>query len=291
MCFKHYFLHSKTLAVSSSEINFKTFKKILDGQKFPLAFVDMNMLEENIQQILQRSGTTPIRIASKSIRCRHMLDYILKSNKQFQGIMSFSGSEAVFLSTNGFDDILVAYPVLHKKEIAEVCQEIKKGKYINLMTDTSEHIRLINEVGSECNVKVPISIDIDMSVDFPGLHFGVWRSSIRSVKNLKVLLEEIKKLEFVRLEGIMGYEAQIAGVTDNVPGKWLMNTIIRSLKKGSIGKIAKRRAEAVAMIREMDFELKIVNGGGTGSLEYTIKEEVITEVTVGSGDKGGGKPR
>ena len=140
-----------------------------------------------------------------------------------------------------------------------------------------------NEVGKANHVKVPISIDIDMSVDFPGLHFGVWRSSIRNTKNLKVLLEEIKKLEFVQLEGLMGYEAQIAGVTDNVPGKWLMNTIIRFLKRSSIGKIASRRAEAVKLFRDLGFELKIVNAGGTGSLESSIKEEVITEVTVGSG--------
>ncbi|MCK5372253.1 MAG: alanine racemase [Cyclobacteriaceae bacterium] len=269
--------------MSSLKLSYTKYKNIFEGKKYPLAFVDLGLLDENIRQILKRSGNSPIRIASKSIRCAHILDYILKSNKQFQGIMSFSGSEAVYLSKKGFDDILIAYPVIHAEEISEICTELKKGKYINLMVDKLDHIKLINEIGEQNQVKIPISVDIDMSVDFPGLHFGVWRSSIRKPMNLKSLLEEIKKMEYVSLEGAMGYEAQIAGVTDKVKGKFLMNSMVQSLKKFSINKIASKRKKAVDMIREMGFELKIVNGGGTGSLESTIKEDVITEVTVGSG--------
>ena len=197
--------------------------------------------------------------------------------------MSFSGTEAVFLSKHGFKDILVAYPVVNPQVITEICDELKKGTAINLMVDKPDHIRLLDEVGRKNNVVIPISVDIDMSVDFPGLHFGVWRSSIRKPVNLETILEAIQERAHVRLEGVMGYEAQIAGVTDKVRGKWLMNNVVRSLKKFSINKIAAKRKRAVDMIKSMGFELKIVNGGGTGSLESTIRENVITEVTVGSG--------
>jgi len=264
-------------------LSYTKYKEIFEGKKLPLAFVDMDLLDKNIHQILRRSKNMPIRIASKSIRCTHILNYIFKANNQFRGIMSFSGEEAVFLSKKGFDDILIAYPVTNGDVIGDICQEIKSGAYINLMTDKLDHVHLINEVGKKHRVKIPISVDIDMSVDFPGLHFGVWRSSIRKPNTLKSLLEEIKQMEFVSLEGVMGYEAQIAGVTDKVEKKWIMNNVIRSLKKFSINKIADKRKKAVEMIRAMGFELKIVNGGGTGSLESTIKEDVITEVSVGSG--------
>ena len=265
------------------KLSYTTYKKVFEGKKYPLAFVDMDLLDENIHQIVNRSSTYPIRIASKSIRCTHILNYIFNADKQFQGIMSFSGAEAVFLSKKGFDDILIAYPVTDPDTVAEIGAEIKTGKYINLMVDKLDHIELINTVGKQNKVRIPISVDIDMSVDFPGLHFGVWRSSIRKPMNLKTLLEEIKKMEFICLEGVMGYEAQIAGVVDKVKGKMLMNNVVRSLKKFSINKIASKRKKAVEMISDMGFNLKIVNGGGTGSLESTIKEDVITEVTVGSG--------
>lgn len=269
--------------MSSKIRKYKDYKKIVKGNKFPLAFVDLNLLDENISQISKRSGKFPIRIASKSIRCRYILDYIFKTGNQFQGIMSFSGTEAVFLSKQGFNDILIAYPVVNPEIIKEICVELKKGSYINLMVDKLDHVSLINEIGRAHQVKIPICVDIDMSVDFPGLHFGVWRSSIRKPMNLKTLLEEIKGLEYVSLEGVMGYEAQIAGVVDKVKGKMLMNSVVRSLKKFSINKIASKRKKAVDMIKAMGFDLKIVNGGGTGSLESTIREDVITEVTVGSG--------
>lgn len=243
----------------------------------------MDLLDENIQQLLARSGSYPIRIASKSVRCRQILEYILKADSQFQGIMSFSGEEAIYLSEYGFDDILVAYPEVNHKSIHGICSQLKKGSYINLIIDKPEHAQLLNKIGAQNKVVIPVSIDIDLSVDFPVLHFGVWRSSIRKPNHLQSLLDEISGLEHIRLEGVMGYEAQIAGVTDKVRGKRMMNNVIRSLKRNSIQKIAAKRKKAVEMINERGFELKIVNGGGTGSLETTIQEQEVTEVTVGSG--------
>ena len=265
------------------KLNYTSYKETFKGKKYPLAFVNLDLLDENIKQISRRSNDLPIRIASKSVRCVHILDYILQSGPQFQGIMSFSGMEAIFLSKKGFDDILVAYPVINPLEINEICDEIESGKKINLIIDKIDHVHLLAKIGRERGVTIPISIDIDMSVDFPGLHFGVWRSSIRKPVNLQSILEEIRREKFIKLEGIMGYEAQIAGVTDKVKGKWLMNNVVRSLKKFSINKIARKRKRSVEIIKKMGFDLKIVNGGGTGSLETTIKEDVITEVTVGSG--------
>ncbi len=278
-----FFHRQKNKGVPETTISYSGYKDIFKGRKLPLAFINMDLLDENIRGILRRSGNIPVRIASKSIRCRYILDYIFRTDKRFQGIMSYSGSEAVFLSRHGFNDILVAYPVVNPMEIDDICMEIKKGKYINLMVDRPGHLQLIEKSAESHGVKVPVCLDIDVSVDFPGLHFGVWRSAIRTLHDLKTVLNEIKKLDYVSLEGLMGYEAQIAGVVDNAPGQWLMNHIIRLLKSLSVNKIVEKRKRAVDMILDMGFELKIINGGGTGSLETTTKETAITEVPVGSG--------
>jgi len=271
------------MELSGAKSKYHRYKKALEGKSYPLAYVDMELLDQNINDILKRSANKKIRIASKSVRSVHILDYILNYNTNFQGIMSFSGSEAIFLSKKGFDDILIAYPETNPEMICEIAREIKKGKYIILMADRPEHVHLINEAGKKENTKIPVCIDIDMSVDFPGLHFGVWRSSIRSLKTLSAFLDKLMNLEFISLEGVMGYEAQIAGVVDNAPGQSLMNLVIRRLKKASIKKVALFREATVKLIRDKGFELKIINGGGTGSLETTVPEDVVNEVTVGSG--------
>lgn len=268
---------------STPNPNYKSYKEIFAGKQFPLAYVDMALLDENIRQICLRAGNTPVRIASKSIRCTAILRYILDSNPQFRGIMSFSGPETVYLSQNGFDNILLAYPETDPLVVASICRELNKAKDIVLMTDRPEHLQILNDMGSRHDVQVPVCIDIDMSVDFPGLHFGVWRSSLRTSPQLKLFLEELKKYEHVKLVGVMGYEAQIAGVADQVKGQWVMNKIIGSLKKASVPSIAGKRQAAVKMIREAGYDLKIVNGGGTGSVETTVMENDINEITVGSG--------
>ncbi|HRF98312.1 MAG TPA: amino acid deaminase/aldolase, partial [Aggregatilineales bacterium] len=77
----------------------------------------------------------------------------------------------------------------------------------------------------------------------------------------------IQKSPNVRLDGVMGYEAQIAGVGD--VGGGAKSALIRWMKRRSIPKIAKRRADIVLALVGRGAVLRFVNGGGTGSLEST----------------------
>jgi D-serine deaminase-like pyridoxal phosphate-dependent protein len=58
--------------------------------------------------------------------------------------------------------------------------------------------------------------------------------------------------------------------------------LIRFIKQRSAAEIAERRAEVVAAVREVA-PVPIVNGGGTGSIHTTTREDVVTEITAGSG--------
>src|SRR5699024_959126 len=60
--------------------------------------------------------------------------------------------------------------------------------------------------------------------------------------------------------------------------------VIRRLKSHSKKEVSKRRADIVhAVEQEIGRKLRFVNGGGTGSLDSTGKEAVVTEMTAGSG--------
>ena len=80
----------------------------------------------------------------------------------------------------------------------------------------------------------------------------------------------------------MAYEGQVAGVGDAAPGRALRNAGIRRMQRASMAEIAERRAEIVAAVREVA-PLRFVNGGGTGSLELTTREDAVTELAAGSG--------
>lgn len=259
------------------------YKEVFRGREMPFAFVDLDLLDENIRQIAARAKGKRIRIASKSVRCTELLKRVLKAGSAFGGIMSYSGPETVWLSRAGFDDLLIGYPVWHHRQIEELCGELKKGKTITLMVDLKEHVIHLNSIGKKMNTVIPVCMDVDMTSVFPGVRFGVWRSGIHHAEQALQLHQVMKDSPFVKLTGLMGYEAAIAGVGDNIKGKILQNAAVRFLKKKSAREIAKRRGAVAEALKREGAQLRFVNGGGTGSLEWTVREEWVTEVTVGSG--------
>ncbi|MDY7082189.1 MAG: alanine racemase, partial [Halobacteria archaeon] len=218
---------------------------------------------------------------SKSVRCPTVLKRILDADEGFKGVMSYSGHETAFLAERGFDNILVAYPIWHEDEIGAVC-EVDADVW--LMVDSEEHVKKLAEVAGEYGTTLNVCIDLDMSSKFLGIHFGVMRSGVRNVDDALELAAAIDDAPNLELDALMGYEAQIAGLTDrnpaNNPG---VNAVIRFLKRLSAGEVIDRRECVVQALEDEGYELSVVNGGGTGSVEKTIEDESVTEVTVGSG--------
>lgn len=185
-------------------------KSTFDGRPMPFAFVDLDALDANIESIVKRAGDKQIRIASKSVRSRPILDHLLKAHSQIQGLMCFTVPEAVWLSQQGYDDLLLGYPSWHPAEIRAVCVEVRNGKTIILMIDSVAHIDHLQAIAASQDVVLPVCLDVAMSVAFPGLHFGVWRSSVTTVDHARDICTAIEHCPNITLDGIMGYEAQIA---------------------------------------------------------------------------------
>lgn len=263
--------------------DYNYYKSACTGLPMPFAYVDLDLLEENMKLILQHSNGKNIRLASKSIRSVAILRRILDYSDQFQGIMCYDAREAVDLAQLGFTDLLIGYPIWHEGYIRNIAHTIKNGALIILMIDSPEHVHHIERIAKEEKVRIPICIDIDLSLIKFGLRIGVYRSPIRTIEQLRTLLETIQSCEYVFVDGIMGYEAQVAGVYDNAPKQWVKNTLVRWLKRLSIQEYRKYRAETLEELKKFGITPRFVNGGGTGSLHITSLEESVTEVTAGSG--------
>lgn len=261
--------------------SYATYRDLFAGKPMPFAYVDLDLLHANIQAILKRAGDKKIRVASKSVRSIDVLKRIFAASPQFQGIMAFTPAEALHLSMHGFDDLLLGYPCWHEGQISDLCALIRDGKSITLMLDSVAHVEHLEKIAAKNGVTLPVCVDVDLSLDLPGLHFGVWRSSVTSAEDALRTYDAIARSPHVRLDGVMGYEAQIAGVGDNAPGA--RGAIIRMLKRRSVPQLRARRRAVVDALTSRGAELRFVNGGGTGSLESTREETCVTEVTVGSG--------
>lgn len=255
------------------KMNYENLKAAFKDCTHPLLFVDEKALNSNIQWVLNQTKNKKIRIATKSVRSVEILKKILAASPRFQGLMTYTLEESLWLTQLGFKDILIGYPTV---DVPSLEQLAKNPADIILMVDKIEHLDLLEGLAKKHNSNFNICVDLDLAMDLPGVKFGVYRSSIQKEEELLRFLRHLKSCGHLRLKAVMGYEAQIAGVGDkNSP-------LIRVLKKLSLKQLKKRRQNLMAMIKAEGFTPEIINGGGTGSLHETSLENVVTEVTAGS---------
>ena len=60
----------------------------------PLVAVDLDAFDANADDLVRRAAGLPIRVASKSVRCRRLLDRVL-ARPGFAGVMAYAVPEAV----------------------------------------------------------------------------------------------------------------------------------------------------------------------------------------------------
>lgn len=263
--------------------DYDDYRNALAGRRLPAAFVDLDVLDANLADLRRRAGSLRIRLVTKSIRSVAILRRALASNPQFQGLMCYSPAEAAWLASLGFDDLLVAYPSVEPEDLRAVAAQVRAGRTIALMVDSAIQVQRIAAIAQAEGVVQRVAIDLDMSSDFPGLHFGVFRSPVDGPAAALALAAEIARHPSLRLDGLMGYESQIAGLMDAVPGKALKNAVVGWLKRRSIPEINERRRATVAALAAAGHALRFVNGGGSGSFESTRADTSVTELAAGSG--------
>jgi D-serine deaminase-like pyridoxal phosphate-dependent protein len=255
----------------------------------PFAVLDLAAFEANAADLARRAGGTPIRVASKSLRCRWALDRAL-AHPACQGTMAFTLPEALWLAELGYDDLLVAYPTVDRGALRTLIGDDTARAAVTIMVDHPDQLDLIDAVVApqqRADVKVCLDLDASLRLLDDRVHLGPRRSPVHHAAEAKRFAEVVVGRPGFHLDGLMAYEGQIAGVGD-APGsqKW-MAPAIRLMQRTSAAELAERRAEVVAAVREVA-DLRFVNGGGTGSLELTSAESVVTEVTAGSGFFGPG---
>jgi D-serine deaminase-like pyridoxal phosphate-dependent protein len=264
------------------ERSYEELEQIFAGTTAPFAFVDLDAMWSNAREMLGRARGVPIRVASKSVRCRSLLSSILEFDPGFRGLMTFTLPETLWLYEHGFGDLLVAYPSADRSALAELARLDGERPPV-VMVDSVEQLDLI-ESAARGGGRVRVCIDLDLSWWPLGgrLKVGVKRSPVHEPVQARTLAEEIARRPGLELAGLMGYEAHIAGVGDRPLGKRFQGYVIRAIKALSVPELAERRAAAVAAVREVA-DIEIVNGGGTGSIHSTRAESVVTEITAGSG--------
>jgi D-serine deaminase-like pyridoxal phosphate-dependent protein len=245
----------------------------------PFAVVDLDAFDANAAELLRRAAGKPVRLASKSVRCRELARRAHGAG--LRGTLAFTLPEALWLDE---DDVVVGYPTVDRAALRELAGSGPARETVTVMVDSREHLEALAAAGATPEGPVRVCLDVDASWWALGgrIRVGAKRSPLRTAGQVVDLAREVARRPELVLDGLMMYEAQIAGVGDAPPGNPLRGAALRAMQRASGREIADRRAAIVSAVREVA-PLRFVNGGGTGSVEATAAEASVTEVAAGSG--------
>ncbi|MBS1907838.1 MAG: alanine racemase [Actinobacteria bacterium] len=245
----------------------------------PVAVIDLEALRYNTMDMVVRAGGLPIRIATKSVRVREVIDAALRV-PGYRGLLAFTLAEALWLAED-HDDIVLAYPTADRPSLERLLADERAAARITLMVDDESQLDFIDAVvAPAARPAVRIAIDADASWRTPTLgHIGVFRSPLHTPEEVARFARRAAERDGFRLVGLQMYEAQIAGQGDDTGNG---DGLIRVVQAQSRRELRERRARIVEMVRAL-VPLEFVTGGGTGSLEYTGSDPALTEITAGSG--------
>jgi len=267
-------------------LTYEEARGALAGEKLPCAFVDLDAFDRNVERHLAilRPRKTPLRVATKSIRATHLIARVLQHDGT-RGCMCFDVDEAVMLAKEGFDDLLVAYPTLQPGKLDALARLTHEGRDVSLAIDSIEAAEAMSAAGARAETKLRAVLCLDMALEKIGgrVHLGVRRSPLRTPEQTLDLARRVRDLPGVALHGLLGYEAQVAGMGDDSPFEPSTNRVKHWIRSASARDVKARRVAIADALRREGFEPKLVNGGGTGSLDSTTPESGVTEVAVGSG--------
>lgn len=242
------------------------------GLSAPVAVIDLDAFDTNAATLVSRAHGLPIRIATKSLRSRPLIQRAL-GRDGFAGLMCYSVREALWWAQSGVDDIFVAYPSVDVAALAELASDPRLVAKIAVMIDSVEHVDFIaREVAGHEGLRV--AVDVDSSLRIGPAHLGVRRSPLRTPADVEVVMRRAQERSLV-VAGLMFYDAQIAGLPDS-------SVAVRRVKVMSDKELRRRRGEIVSAAKQLT-DLDFVNGGGTGSLHVTGLDPSLTELAAGSG--------
>ncbi|RMI44146.1 amino acid deaminase/aldolase [Streptomyces triticirhizae] len=250
----------------------------------PFAVVDLAAYDANAADLARRALGKPLRVASKSLRCRALTRRVL-ARRGFAGVLAYTLPEALWLASDDIEDVVVGYPTADRAALRRLADDERLARRVTLMVDSVAHLDLLREAARPSAARpLRLCLELDASLRLFGdrLHIGARRSPVRSPATALALARAVADRPEFRLVGLMAYESQTAGVGDAPPGAPLRGLAVRATQRASVAELRERRAEAVAAVREVA-DLEFVNGGGTGSVERTAAEPAVTEIAAGSG--------
>src|SRR5262245_4506463 len=195
---------------------YERYERATQAVEAPFALLDLDAMWSNADDMLRRAAGKPIRVASKSVRSRPVLEQILARGPGYRGLLTYTLPETLWLAQHGLEDLVLAYPTADRTAIAELARltDERPATAPVLMVDSVEHLDLIQAAAGpgDCPIRLALELDVGWWPLGGRLKIGPKRSPVRTPLAAATLAREILGRPRLKLVGMMAYEGHIAGV-------------------------------------------------------------------------------
>src|SRR6202000_2977041 len=128
----------------------------------PFPVVDLAAFDANALDLVRRANGVPIRVVSKSLRCRTLIERVL-ARPGYRGVMSYSLAEALWLHASGTtEDLLVAYPTADRAALRALAADDAARQHVTVTIDSAAHLDLLDATVGAGHPAVRLCLDLDM---------------------------------------------------------------------------------------------------------------------------------
>ena len=133
----------------------------------PVGVIHRGALRHNAQDMVRRAAGTPIRIASKSVRVRSVVEALLQQ-PGYRGVLAYTLAEALWLADT-VDDVVVGYPTAERGGIRRLGTDPALASRVTLMVDSPQQLDLVDDVlPPSRREEIRVCLELDASWHAPG---------------------------------------------------------------------------------------------------------------------------
>jgi D-serine deaminase-like pyridoxal phosphate-dependent protein len=224
----------------------------------PSLTVDLDALERNIDrgaELCRRQGVG-LRPHTKTHKTLEVSRLQLAHGAV--GLTVAKVGEAEVMAGAGFDDILVAFPIMGEEKLQRLAR-IARARRLLLSLDSEAAAQELSRAATSQNATIGVLVEFDSGAKRCGLEPG---------PALVTLAKAIEKLPGLKFRGLMGYFGNVWGTLEQ-----------RRAEAEHVAQLVTRGLEA---FRAERMPVEIVSGGSTPSAEFAHLIPGLTEIRPGT---------
>jgi D-serine deaminase-like pyridoxal phosphate-dependent protein len=224
----------------------------------PVLTVDLDALERNLGRVAdlcrrQSVGLRPHTKTHKSVEVSR-----LQMAQGAVGLTVAKVGEAEVMAAAGFDDILVAFPIMGAEKLRRLAA-IARTRRLLVSLDSESAAQELSRAAAAQNVTIGVLVEFDAGGRRCGLDPG---------PDLVVLAKAIEKLPGLKFRGLMSYFGNVWGTPEQ--------------RRAEAEHVAMLVTRALAAFRAEQMPVEIVSGGSTPSAEFAHLIPGLTEIRPGT---------